>query len=847
MIPAARSVIAAAGLALALAVAQAQTPETQREEARRNAEAAANFARAFGPEGSEAYASAFRQALEIAYAFPLVPPGPGGRKELRSAGGLGGVDQDERYRKNLAAMLQDTSEKIWGGVRVRPGEYADAVAVQGNGGICTGTLIAPDAVITAAHCYCAGVTQRVVIGSSTTSGESVKVARSVSRLSCPVDLSTMPKGDLALLFLERKVSATPRRLARGEWINEAVSVRAVGFGRTEDPVDEPTGIKRQVDVPVASPHCNGHVNTGSGPIADASYYGCGAGVEIVAGMPLLDRDSCNGDSGGPVYIRRPDGREFLAGATSRAVVRAGLRPCGDGGIYARVDGPAVEWMRQQGVAVSIGDAASGAAGAGRASDQPSRPFRLARIAYVTATPFAAQPQAAAPPQRESTGVFRLRPDGTIVYRADNAPEAWRPVLNPDAVPQASLELPVRVTLRTEDDGVRVTTPPVLEAVASWRERRNRFSKLRFEALHVAFGALESRAEAMRRGTMSGEEELTVPLAQVEEEIVDAYGALGSTDDESRKVLVRQFLEVRRTQKARYDRNDQYPPAAYDRIYRNSRGAVALADRDENGSFCSGVLVSRDLVLTARHCFTRLLPEQRARVEARFNYERDLSGIPLKDDRYPFAGIVAEGQRVLDDGPRLDFALVRLGQNAAGRLPGDTHPPQCLSTRAVHRDDAVYVIGHPRGDSRVVHDNAFVYFPFQVNRFSFNRLQIIVDAELTNHPKRSAELERFRQSYRRRTLDSGDELFEHFSEKWGRQPTIGANSDTYHGNSGSPVYSRRFHHVVGIFTEGEPDVEAPFEPGWRRHEAAIPVTVIMQQLDRLIPAWRKEPGLCDSAS
>ena len=92
-------------------------------------------------------------------------------------------------------------------------------------------------------------------------------------------------------------------------------------------------------------------------------------------------------------------------------------------------------------------------------------------------------------------------------------------------------------------------------------------------------------------------------------------------------------------------------------------------------------------------------------------------------------------------------------------------------------------------------------------------------------------------------ESGDEVFEHFSLRWGLQPTIGANSDTYHGNSGSPVYSRRSHEVVGIFTEGEPDVAAPFQAGWRRHEAAIPVTVIVQQLDRLAAAWRKAPGLC----
>ena len=32
-------------------------------------------------------------------------------------------------------------------------------------------------------------------------------------------------------------------------------------------------------------------------------YGADAETEFVAGAPFLDRDSCNGDSGGPAYVR----------------------------------------------------------------------------------------------------------------------------------------------------------------------------------------------------------------------------------------------------------------------------------------------------------------------------------------------------------------------------------------------------------------------------------------------------------------------------------------------------------------------------------------------------------------
>jgi secreted trypsin-like serine protease len=65
-------------------------------------------------------------------------------------------------------------------------------------------------------------------------------------------------------------------------------------------------------------------------------------TEFAAGAPFLDRDSCNGDSGGPAYVQ-VDGEWHLAGATSRATASS-LRPCGDGGIYTRIDAYE-EWIR----------------------------------------------------------------------------------------------------------------------------------------------------------------------------------------------------------------------------------------------------------------------------------------------------------------------------------------------------------------------------------------------------------------------------------------------------------------------------------------------------------------------
>ena len=82
-----------------------------------------------------------------------------------------------------------------------------------------------------------------------------------------------------------------------------------------------------VDVPLASndPRFGAHVE-----------------YEFVAGAPFLDRDSCNGDSGGPAYVKA-DGAWYFVGATSRATAST-VRPCGDGGIYVRV-GAFQDWIR----------------------------------------------------------------------------------------------------------------------------------------------------------------------------------------------------------------------------------------------------------------------------------------------------------------------------------------------------------------------------------------------------------------------------------------------------------------------------------------------------------------------
>jgi secreted trypsin-like serine protease len=215
-----------------------------------------------------------------------------------------------------------------GGAKVPPGQFLDCVAVGNDTDWgCTGTLIAKNVVLTAGHC--ADFATRIYIGSDVSKPGSI--VRVKKRVRHPKYHQGKHNDLLVLLLADAVTQVVPRALAPAKTIDAATDGRVVGFGATESSGAFGYGVKRQVDVPVASPACKGKADGKD----DALAYGCDRNLEIVAGRPLLQRDSCNGDSGGPFYVMGAHDW-LLAGATSRATDSA-VNNCGDGGIYARVD------------------------------------------------------------------------------------------------------------------------------------------------------------------------------------------------------------------------------------------------------------------------------------------------------------------------------------------------------------------------------------------------------------------------------------------------------------------------------------------------------------------------------
>ena len=191
----------------------------------------------------------------------------------------------------LGAILITTApvRAIVGGQSVPPGENPMLMVLSDRGSVCSGVVIGPDTVLTAAHCVTGGSAYRL----HWRGADGKPVMEEPKRITIHPDYQSDAIAarsrsiDLAIVQVKRVLpdSFAPAKLPPSRQPPSPKDTRLTiqGFGLSSEAQPDSTGTLRQITLPVVTP------------------YGQGKLLLWLAGQ--ANQGACTGDSGGGIFDR----------------------------------------------------------------------------------------------------------------------------------------------------------------------------------------------------------------------------------------------------------------------------------------------------------------------------------------------------------------------------------------------------------------------------------------------------------------------------------------------------------------------------------------------------------------